>query len=199
MYSYIIGVVTHKEEGKIALENNGIGYEINVSGFTLDSIEYENETVKIYTYLVVREDEMALYGFSCIEEKEMFLKLISVSGIGPKMAIGILSEITISYLMSAIAGEDLKTLCKIKGLGKKTAERLILELKDKVNPMEAIAMGGADYDTNEISEQIMEDAVATLTGLGLSKNEAYKMVKEVATKDMPLEEIITKVLRGMSR
>lgn len=199
MYSYIIGVVTHKEEGKIALENNGIGYEICVSGFTLDSIEYENEPVKIYTYLVVREDEMALYGFSCIEEKNMFLKLISVSGIGPKMAIGILSEISISHLMNAIASEDLKSLCKIKGLGKKTAERLILELKDKVNPMEALAMGGAEYEEDNISDQIMEDAVATLTGLGISKNEAFKMVKSVATKDMTLEEIITKVLRGMSR
>lgn len=198
MYSYIIGVVTHKEEGKIALENNGIGYEINVSSQTMNSFEFENEPVKLFTYLVVREDEMSLYGFSCIEEKNMFLQLISVSGIGPKMAIGILSEISLSGLMSAIASEDLKTLCKIKGLGKKTAERLVLELKDKVNPMEAIAMS-AGANENFVDEQIVDDAVATLNGLGISKNEAYKLVKEVATKDMSLEEIITKVLRGMSR
>lgn len=198
MYSYIIGVVTHKEEGKIALENNGIGYEINVSSQTMNSFEFENEPVKLFTYLVVREDEMSLYGFSCVEEKNMFLQLISVSGIGPKMAIGILSEISLSGLMSAIASEDLKTLCKIKGLGKKTAERLVLELKDKVNPMEAIAIS-AFSNENFVDEQIVDDAVATLNGLGISKNEAYKLVKEVATKDMSLEEIITKVLRGMNR
>ena len=198
MYAYIIGVVTQKEEGKIALENNGIGYEINVSNLTLNSFTYENQPVKIYTYLVVREDDMALYGFSTLEEKSMFLKLITVGGIGPKMAIGILSEISLSGLMSAIASEDLKTLCKIKGLGKKTAERLILELKDKVNPLEAIALGGA-VETNDVDENIIEDAIATLTGLGITKNEAYKLVKDVAKKDMTLEDIITKVLRGMSR
>ena len=198
MYSYIIGVVTHKEDGKIALENNGIGYEINVSSFTLDSFEYENEPVKIYTYLVVREDEMSLYGFSCMEEKAMFLKLISVGGIGPKGAIGILSEISLSGLMTAIASEDLKSLCKIKGLGKKTAERLILELKDKVNPMEALAMSGGNFEES-IDDQIFDDAVITLTGLGISKNEAYRMVKDVATKDMSLEDIIRNVLRSISR
>lgn len=198
MYAYIIGVVTQKEEGKIALENNGIGYEINVSNLTLNSFTYENQPVKIYTYLVVREDDMSLYGFASLEEKSMFLKLISVGGIGPKMAIGILSEISLSGLMSAIASEDLKTLCKVKGLGKKTAERLILELKDKVNPLEAIALGGA-VETSDVDENIIEDAIATLTGLGISKNEAYRLVKDVAKKDMTLEDIITKVLRGMSR
>lgn len=198
MYAYIIGVITQKEEGKIALENNGIGYEINVSNLTLNSFSFENQPVKIYTYLVVREDDMSLYGFASLEEKSMFLKLISVGGIGPKMAIGILSEISLSGLMSAIASEDLKTLCKVKGLGKKTAERLILELKDKVNPLEAIALGGM-VETNDIDENIVEDAIVTLTGLGISKNEAYKLVKEVAKKDMTLEDIITKVLRGMSR
>lgn len=198
MYSYIIGVVTHKEEGKIALENNGVGYEINVSSFTLNSFEFKNEPVKIYTYLVVREDEMSLYGFSCIEEKNLFLKLISVGGIGPKMAIGILSEISISGLMTAIASEDLKTLCKIKGLGKKTAERLILELKDKVSPMEALVRGVAPEYENLIDDNILEDAVATLNGLGISKNDAVKLVKDVYKKDMTLEDIIRNVLRSIS-
>ena len=197
MYAYIVGVVTHKEEGKIVVENNGIGYEIGVSNQTLESFMYDNEPVKIYTYLVVREDEMSLYGFATMDEKNMFLKLISVGGIGPKMAIGILSEINISNLMTAIASEDLKTLCKVKGLGKKTAERLILELKDKVNPLEAIAMGGIPVE--HVDDQIFDDAVATLNSLGINKNEAYRLVKQVATKNMSLEEIITKVLKGMGR
>ena len=198
MYSYIIGIVTHKEEGKIALENNGIGYEINVSNTTIEAISNETGAIKIFTYLVVREDEMSLYGFISLEEKNMFLKLISVGGIGPKMAIGILSEISLSGLMNAIASEDLRTLCKVKGLGKKTAERLILELKDKVNPMEALVMG-VDAPADFIDDKIIEEAVETLTGLGLSKNDAGKLVKEVATKDMSLEDIIRNVLRSISR
>ena len=198
MYSYIVGVVTQKEANKITLENNGIGYEINVSNQTLDAITFENDPIRIYTYLNVKEDEMSLYGFLSLEEKDMFLKLLTVGGIGPKMALGILSEITISGLMNAIASEDLKRLCKVKGLGKKTAERLILELKDKINPLEALALG-KDEEINMPDESIINDAISTLTGLGVSKNEAYRMVKEVATKDMSLEQIITNVLRGMSR
>ncbi|MDY2695701.1 MAG: Holliday junction branch migration protein RuvA [Eubacteriales bacterium] len=198
MYSYIIGIVTQKYANKITLENNGIGYEINVSNQTLDAITFENEPVRIYTYLNVKEDEMSLYGFLSNEEKDMFLKLLTVGGIGPKMALGILSEITITGLMNAISSEDLKRLCKVKGLGKKTAERLILELKDKINPLEALALG-KDEEANMLDENIINDAIATLVGLGVSKNEAYRMVKEVATKDMSLEQIITNVLKGMSR
>ncbi len=198
MYSYIIGIVTQKDANKITLENNGIGYEINVSNQTLDAITFENDPIRIYTYLNVKEDEMSLYGFLSLEEKDMFLKLLTVGGIGPKMALGILSEITITGLMNAIASEDLKRLCKVKGLGKKTAERLILELKDKINPLEALALG-KDEEANMLDENIINDAIVTLVGLGVSKNEAYRMVKEVATKDMSLEQIITNVLKGMSR
>ena len=198
MYSYIIVIVTQKDANKITLENNGIGYEINVSNQTLDAITFENDPIRIYTYLNVKEDEMSLYGFLSLEEKDMFLKLLTVGGIGPKMALGILSEITITGLMNAIASEDLKRLCKVKGLGKKTAERLILELKDKINPLEALALG-KDEEANMLDENIINDAIVTLVGLGVSKNEAYRMVKEVATKDMSLEQIITNVLKGMSR
>lgn len=198
MYSYIIGVVTQKDVNKISLENNGIGYEIYVSSQTLEIIPCDNEPVRVFTYLNVKEDEMSLYGFLKLEEKDLFLKLITVSGIGPKMALGILSEISISGLLNAIASEDLKRLCKIKGLGKKTAERLILELKDKVNPLEALSYGNSE-EVEVLDENVVNDAITTLVGLGLSKNEAYKLVKENAKKDMTLEEIITNVLRGMSR
>lgn len=199
MYSYIIGVVTHKEEGKIALENNGIGYEINVSTSTLSALPLGGDVVRIFTYLVVREDEMSLYGFISNEEKNMFLLLTTVSGIGPKMALGILSEITIPNLMAAIASEDLRTLTKVKGLGKKTAERLILELKDKVNPLEALSMGGSMAVEMPIDEQIFEDAVVTLTSLGISKNEAGRLVKQAYKPNMSIEDLISAVLRGMSR
>jgi len=197
MYSYIVGVITHKEDGKVILENNGIGYEINVSNQTLCSFSYENEPIKLFTYLVVREDEMSLYGFASIDEKNLFLKLITVSGIGPKMAIGILSEISISGLMSAIASEDVRTISKIKGIGKKTAERLVLELKDKINPLEAISVGG---DVSfQVDDNIFDDAITTLVNLGINKNDAYNLVKKVAKQEDTLEDIITKALRGMGK
>ena len=196
MYSYIIGVVTLKDINKVTLENNGIGYEIFVSSQTLDSITFENEPIKIYTYLNVKEDEMSLFGFISLDEKDMFLKLITVGGIGPKMAIAILSDISISSLKNAIINEDTKRLCKLKGLGKKKAERLILELKDKINPLETLASNLVEDD---VDENVINDAISALVGLGLSKNEAFKLVKETAKKDMTLEQIITNVLRGMSR
>ena len=199
MYAYIIGVITQKDAGKVILENNGIGYEINVSSQTLNTFSFENQPVKLFTYLNVKEDEMSLYGFASIEEKNMFSLLLTVSGIGPKMAISILSEISIAGLMSAIASEDLKTLCKIKGLGKKTAERVLLELKDKVNAFEVIAMGGSIQEQNNMDDEVVEDAISALTGLGISKNEAYRRIKEVYQKDMSIEQIITNVLRGMSK
>lgn len=199
MYSYIIGVITQKEDGKVTVENNGIGYELFVSNQTLETFTFENEPVKLFTYLNVREDEMTLYGFATIEEKKLFLQLTSVSGIGPKMAISILSEISIAGLMTAIASDDLKTLCKIKGLGKKTAEKLLIELRDKVNMFEALALGGEIKEQEEIDEDVLDDAISALTGLGIGKNEAYRRVKDVYKKDMPIEEIITNVLRGMSK
>ena len=197
MYSYIIGVITHKEDGKITLENNGIGYEINVSNQTISSFSFENEPVKLYTYLNVREDEMSLFGFATTEEKNLFLKLITVSGIGPRMAIGILSEVSISGFMSAIASEDVKTLAKIKGIGKKTAERIILELKDKINPLEAMSVGGEI--SVQVDDSVFDDAVATLVNLGINKNNAYMLVKQVAKQEDTLEDIITKALREMGR
>lgn len=199
MYSYIIGVITQKEDGKVTVENNGIGYKLFVSNQTLETFTFENEPVKLFTYLNVREDEMTLYGFATVEEKRLFLQLITVSGIGPRMAISILSEISIAGLMTAIASEDLKTLCKIKGLGKKTAEKLLIELRDKVNMFEALALGGEIKEQEEIDEDVLDDAISALTGLGIGKNEAYRRVKDVYKKDMSIEEIITNVLRGMGK
>ena len=197
MYAYLQGLVTYKEDGKIVLENNGLGYEIFMSNISISALPFEMEQVRVFTYLAVREDEMSLYGFLSMEEKNMFLKLITVGGIGPKMAIGILSEISVSALKSAIAGENTKLLCKIKGLGKKTAERLVLELKDKINPFEMLADG--NEIKFEIDDNLFEDAVATLVNLGTNKNDAYRIIKDVARQGDTLEEIITKALRGMSR
>lgn len=193
MYSYIIGIIAQKEEGKIILENNGIGYEINVSNQTLNFFAYDNEPVKIFTYLVVREDEFSLYGFSTIEEKNLFLQLITVSGIGPKMAIGILSGLSLSDLTVAIINQDVKLLSKIKGLGKKTAERLCLELKDKLSPIGTSQNNTFNVDYDEDAVQMATD---TLISLGISKNDAYMLARANASENATAEEIISKALRG---
>ena len=191
MLNYIEGKLVEKQYGYIVVDCNNIGYEIQVSDHTLNSIEYVNEIVKILTYMQVREDGITLYGFITREEKNMFLKLISVSGIGPKMAIGILSGISVNELISAIVRQDVKMLCTIKGLGKKTAERLLVELKDQSMPT----------TTQNVEENVNEDYVSQATdaliSLGVGKNEAYRLAKENALNSTSVEEIITKVLRGM--
>ncbi len=191
MINYIEGNVVEKQEGYIVVDCNNIGYEIQVSNHTLNSIEFQNEIVKILTYMQVREDGVTLYGFVTKEEKNMFLKLISVSGIGPKMAISILSGITVNELINAILRQDVKMLCTIKGLGKKTAERLLVELKDQTMPSVECSVeqnGNEDY---------ISQATEALISLGVGKNEAYRLAKENAINSTSVEEIITKVLRGM--
>mgnify|MGYP002521966706 FL=1 len=175
----------------IVVESNGIGYEIQVSSHTANSIEFDNEYLKILTYMQVKEDGICLYGFISKEEKNMFLKLISVSGIGPKMAIGILSGVTIPELINAILSQDVKMLCTIKGLGKKTAERLLVELKDQTMPnVNVVSNDNLNYNA-------IDQVTDALVSLGVGKNEAYRLAKDNAENGLSVEEIITKCLRGM--
>ena len=132
MIGYIKGNVLNYHDGTVLIENNGIGYEVTCSNSAYVKLVNDREGA-IYTYMAVREDGVNLYGFSSIEEKNMFLKLITVSGVGPKMGITVLSNMYIGDLAVAIATSDVKTLSKVKGLGKKTAERIILELREKVS------------------------------------------------------------------
>lgn len=196
MISFLVGVIEEKRENLLVIDVNGIGFELNVSNNTLVSLPYQGESAKIYTYMAVREDGVSLFGFSTIEERELFYKLITVNGVGPKMAISILSGLSISDLTVAIANEDTKLLSKIKGLGKKTAERICLELKDKIT---ALAFGNAEqnssYDMN-YDEDAVQMATDTLISLGISKNEAYMLARANAGNNATAEEIISKSLRG---
>ena len=131
MIGYIKGKVLSAQAGVILLENNGIGYEITCSAAVYQKLAQE-KSGEVYTYLAVREDDISLYGFISPEEKNMFLKLITVSGVGPKMGITVLSNMKLSDLAVKIATSDVKGLSSIKGLGKKTAERIILELREKI-------------------------------------------------------------------
>ena len=191
MYSYIKGVLTEISGTNLVIEVGGIGFEIQASQSAIESIGKIGDNVKIYTYLHVREDEMSLYGFTTLAEKQMFLNLTSISGIGPKMAIGILSNISLSDLALAIISNDASLLYKVKGVGKKTADRIVLELNEKIEDAE-------QYQTKESNTSLAEidDAIMGLVALGMNRIDAVKLVRQYAENGDTAEQIITKCLRG---
>ncbi len=200
MIAFLVGTIEQKYENTLLMDVNGVGYELLISNNTLVSLPMEGETAKVLTYLQISENAgVCLYGFANEEEKMMFLKLISVSGVGPKMAITILSGMKLSDLMVAIATEDCNLLSKIKGLGKKTAERICLELKDKVSANTLPLIDGVDVAGGTYNENALNDAVETLISLGVNKNEAYRLARNKASADATAEEIILKVLRELGR
>lgn len=189
MYSYIIGNITERYENQVVLECNNIGFEINVSTHCLRALDNTSGEIKLHTYYQQKEDGVALYGFYDKEEKNIFLKLISVSGVGPKGAMAILSNIRPDELSKVIAKQDVKTLSNVKGVGKKTAERLLVELKDKVDVLPLEVLGEVKLESREI-----DDACEVLVNLGLSKNEAIKLAKENYQNGDSAESIIAKSL-----
>lgn len=193
MLAYINGILTYKQEGMAIVECNGIGYEIFISNNTLANLPYNNEECKLYTYLQVKEDGIALFGFASMEEKNLFNKLISVSGIGPKGAITLLSGMSLTDLTVAIANQDIKSLSQIKGLGKKSAERICLELKDKLD----ITVLPQTEDGFNISA--VNEAIEVLVSLGINKNQASNLTKSVAKPDMQVEQIISLALQSMGK
>lgn len=200
MIAFLVGTIEQKYENTLLLDVNGVGYELLISNNTLVSLPMEGETAKVLTYLQVSENTgVCLYGFANEEEKMMFSKLISVSGVGPKMAITILSGMKLSDLMIAIANEDVSLLSKVKGLGKKTAERICLELKDKITAGTLPLLDGNDMSSGSYNESALNDAVETLISLGVNKNEAYRLARSKASADATAEEIILKVLRELGR
>ena len=177
MIGYIKGKVLSHSDNTVLLENGGIGYEITCSSSALNKL-VENKQGEVFTYLAVREDGVSLYGFISIEEKNMFLKLISVSGVGPKMGITVLSNMNLSDLAVKIATSDVKGLSSIKGLGKKTAERIILELREKIT-LDASDDGKVIEEVkNFVPDSDGEDAVIALMSLGFTKAECLSAVKD---------------------
>ena len=177
MIGYIKGKVLSHSDNVVLLENGGIGYEITCSASALTKL-VENKQGEVFTYLAVREDGVSLYGFISVEEKNMFLKLISVSGVGPKMGITILSNMNLSDLAVKIATSDVKGLSSVKGLGKKTAERIILELREKIT-LDASDDGKVIEEVkNFVPDSDGEDAVIALMSLGFTKAECLSAVKD---------------------
>lgn len=195
MFSYFIGTVVKKTSSAIIMEVGGIGYEIAVSATALARLRM-NAVEKLYVHLNVREDGIYLFGFYSEEEKSMFLKLTSISGIGPKAAMSVLSGMELGALAASIVTGDFKTLSKLKGIGKKTAERIILELKEKVSA-DDVATG---FDTVMLpiseSKDVM-DAVQGLHAIGFSEDAAIRAVKEVEKEASSFDELINLALKRM--
>ena len=191
MYNYIKGTLAAVEAGRVVLENNGIGYELGVSGNTLADAKEIGKEMKLYTYLYVREDVFALYGFSRAEEKTLFMRLIEISGVGPKLAMQILSGYDLGTLTVAIATGDVKTLSKIKGLGKKTAELVVLNLREQV----AVDMADAASEIGGAMEADVSDAVFALVSLGVSNTDAVRAVQKAKQTASGVQELISTALK----
>ena len=200
MIAYLKGELVVKSEEYIIIEVQGIGYKVFMSKKSIDELQ-ENRQVRVYTYLKVREDDISLFGFNTNEELHMFELLISVGGIGAKSAITILSNITPSRFALAVITNEVNTLKKLPGIGAKSAQRVILELKDKLKTEEA----EAKIETSkEIQVAIKEDdkvqeAMSALQVLGYSKKEIEVAMQKIDTSALSVEDIIRKGLNNLAR
>ena len=203
MISYIRGTLAEKNEDSAVVEAHGVGYQIFVPVPVLSELPPLGESVKIYTYFSVREDGMSLFGFLSRQDLAMFKQLIGVNGIGPKSALGILSALRPDVLRMAVASGDAKTISRAPGVGPKTAQRIILDLKDKIRPEDVLA-GGLEESLavpEEISRegQAGKEAVEALTALGYSAAEAAGAVKKVKiTEEMTAEDVLKGALRHLA-
>lgn len=195
MYAFLTGTIDEKDENVVVVNVGGVGYEVWASSYTVNSVNV-GEVSTLYTYLHVREDAMMLFGFSSKQEKAIFLDLITVSGVGAKTAIQILSGCSPQDLIESILHGDTRTISSIKGIGKKTAERIVLELKNKFEDLPLLS-GSYSVSSPSTKSSITDEAVLLLTNMGLTRTEAVNLVKQVATPDDTIEEIVTKALRNM--
>ena len=195
MIAYVRGTLVEKEPTRAVIEAGGVGYELLVPLSTYEKLPRTGSEAKLLAYHCVREDDEILFGFWAEDEKAMFAKLTSVSGVGPKIALAILSGSSIAELAMSIAGGDAKRISAIKGVGKKTAEKICVELKDKVSEF---AFSGRDGGPGRTATPVMQDAVAALRALGFNEETSSKMVADVLAKNPQTEsvEMIIKLALG---
>lgn len=199
MYAFIEGKVCEKNVGELILLAGGVGYQINCSMNTLAAAPALGETMRCYTYLSVREDAMELFGFASREEKRMFLSLTGVSGVGPKMALALLGSMPLKELNLAILLGDVTALSRAPGIGKKTAQRIALELKDKVSQedVSAVSVGGA-APVQSMAADCVTEALEALQALGYTPTEARNAVQSVRDQSDKTDELIKLALRSMA-
>lgn len=203
MVSYIKGELTEVFEDTIVLENNGIGYNIRVPASLFFCMPSIGEEVKVYTYLYVKEDAINLFGFLTRDDLNVFRMLLNVSGIGPKGALGILSTITPDYLRFAVLSDDVKLISSAPGIGKKTAQRLIIELKDKIKLEDAFEAALDKKQKTDDSTRVMmarNEAIEALVALGYGNSEAMRAVKQIdGIEEMDSEQILKEALKKLAR
>ena len=195
MFAYIKGKLEMKMTGYIVIDVGGLGYKVFMSDLAIEKIGKIGETVKVYTYYRVREDDISIFGFQTNEELRMFELLVSVSGIGAKTALTMLSVIEPSNFALAVISEDISTLTKIPGIGAKSAQRIILELKDKLKKEENISKNNdIEIKTAISKDNKVEEAIAALQVLGYNKKEIEKVFVKIDKSELTVEELIKKGL-----
>ena len=199
MYAFIEGEVCEKLNGSLVLLASGVGWQLNCSNNTLQAAPSLGEKMRCYTYLSIREDAMELFGFATWEEKEMFLQLTSVSGIGPKTALGVLGAMPLRDLNLAILLGDVNALSRAPGIGKKTAQRIALELKDKISQADVSAAVPAQAAAAPaLSPEAVTEAIEAMIALGYSSTEARSAISQVRDQTSKPEELIRLALRAMA-
>ncbi len=194
MIARLKGKIISKHPTAIVIDVHGVGFEVNITTTTFESLG-DSDEISLYTYLSVREDSLTLYGFSTNAEKEMFKLLIGISGIGPKLAQSILSGIQIEELKYAISEGNISRIIAVPGIGRKTAERLLVELRDKVEKVEEVA------GTTEPFPSVRSDAVSALVSLGYNQKQAEKIVRGILTveSEISIEDLIRKALGSINK
>ena len=200
MYAFIEGEVCEKTNGTLVLLSAGVGWQLSCSNNTLQAAPPAGEKMRCYTWLSVREDAMELFGFATKEEKEMFLQLTSISGVGPKTALGVLGAMPLRDLNLAILLGDVAALSRAPGIGKKTAQRIAMELKDKVTQADVSApgSGGTAAPLGDSPANHVAEAIEALTALGYSAVEARNAVSAVKDQSDKAEDLIRLALRAMA-
>lgn len=200
MYAFIEGEVCEKLNGSVVLLASGVGWQLNCSNNTLQAAPPLGEKMRCWTWLSVREDAMELFGFATREEKEMFLQLTSVSGIGPKTALGVLGSMPLRELNLAILLGDVNALSRAPGIGKKTAQRIALELKDKISQADVSAAVPAQSAAASpaLSPDAVTEAIEALIALGYSSTEARNAISQVRDQTDKPEDLIRLALRSMA-
>ncbi len=194
MIGYLTGKIISKKPTRILLDVNGVGYILNISVNTFEKLPDENSITSLYTYLAVREDSLTLFGFSSEAEKHMFELLISVNGIGPKLAQSVLSGIQIDDLKNALVTGNINRIIAIPGIGRKTAERMMLDLKDKVDAI-------SEEKELSVPFKIKDDAIAALTTLGYNLKTADKIIRDIiaANQSIQIEELVKLALAQLNK
>lgn len=196
MFEFIIGKIVSIKNDFVVIQNNGIGYRVITSTNSMSKLELGGDNQILYTQLSVREDGMSLYGFVSEDEMDMFNLLLLVSKIGPKIAVGILSAMTPNQLKKAILNRNVEELCKCPGIGKKTAERIIIELNDRV---EKLGISTDDEVFQQRSDNEYSEGLEALMSLGYNRYEVENILKLMDIKNMKVEDIIKEGLKRLSR